>query len=51
MLKCVEFESKINIMNLEQKSTVVCPECGIELEIFENNLVGLLLGHSEEGNR
>ena len=48
MLKCVECGSKINLVNPEQGTIVDCPECGIELEIVENNLIGLQLGPSEE---
>jgi len=45
MLRCVECGSEINS---EQGTIVDCPECGIELEIVGNTLIGLQLGPSEE---
>ncbi|MCK4415768.1 MAG: hypothetical protein KAU84_01315 [Thermoplasmatales archaeon] len=45
MLRCVECGSEINP---EQGTIVDCPECGIELEIVGNTLIGLQLGPSEE---
>lgn len=47
MLKCVECGSIITPINSE-RLIFECPECGIDLEIFENNLIGLQLGPSEE---
>ncbi len=47
MLKCVECGSIITPINSE-RSIFECPECGIDLELFENNLIGLQLGPSEE---
>ncbi|MFW6122304.1 MAG: lysine biosynthesis protein LysW [Petrotogales bacterium] len=48
MIKCVECGSKINVINPEQGAIIDCLECGIELEISENNVRGLQLGPSEE---
>jgi hypothetical protein len=48
MFICVECGSNIDIDNYLNLIVVDCPLCGTELEIFENNIVGLHLGPSEE---
>lgn len=48
MLECVECSTKIDLMDLEESIIIDCPGCGIELEIIEEDLVGLQLGPSEE---
>jgi len=45
MFRCVECGTKIKP---EQGTIIDCPECGIELQIIENQLIGLQLGPSEE---
>jgi hypothetical protein len=47
MLKCVECDSLITPINSERSITEF-PECGIDLELSENHLIGLQLGPSEE---
>ena len=48
MLKCVECGTKIILENHENGTIVDCPTCNIELELVNNQLVGLQLGPSEE---
>jgi lysine biosynthesis protein LysW len=47
-MECVECGSKINLRSLEHGERVNCLECGIELEVNENDLISLQLGLSEE---
>jgi lysine biosynthesis protein LysW len=48
MFICVECGTSIDIDNPQNPVIVDCPICGTELEIFENNLIGLHLGPNEE---
>ena len=45
MVRCVECGTNIDP---KQRTIIDCPACGIELEITENNVIGLQLGPSEE---
>jgi len=48
MVMCVECGTWIDIDNPENPIVVGCPLCGTELEIHEDNVIGLHLGPSEE---
>jgi len=48
MARCTECGTEITIENLKQRERVECPECGVEMEVINNGLVGLQLGPSEE---
>ena len=48
MLECVECNTKLDILNLEQGAIIDCPGCGTEMEFLGDILLGLHLGPSEE---
>jgi len=48
MFICVECGTRIDVDNPSTSIVVDCPTCGTELEILEDNLIGLHLGPSEE---
>ena len=48
MYMCVECGTIIDLDDSINQIIVDCPACGTELELFENNLIGLHLGPSEE---
>ena len=47
MIRCVECGTKLETM-LSDGKIIDCPECGIELEIIGDRIIGLQLGPSEE---
>ncbi len=47
MHQCVECGTLLHT-NIEQGERIECHACGIELEILDNQIVGLQLGPSEE---
>ncbi len=48
MFMCVECGTRIDIDKSLNPTVVDCPACGTELELFEDSLIGLHLGPSEE---
>ncbi|MBA7709744.1 hypothetical protein ES703_118667 [subsurface metagenome] len=48
MARCTECGTEIIIEKLNQGVRVECPDCGIDLEVTDNDLIGLQLGPSEE---
>jgi hypothetical protein len=48
MYRCVDCGNKVNEFDFQQHETVECPECGIELQMIENKIIGLHIGLSEE---
>jgi uncharacterized paraquat-inducible protein A len=48
MIECVECRTRIEVPEGKDNAIIVCPGCGIELEVLDDTTVGLQLGPSEE---
>ena len=48
MHRCVDCGTKINEIEFQKYETFECPECGIELQILDDKIIGLQIGLSEE---
>ena len=46
MVECVVCGATLDIQQLRKGKTVICPECAIELEVVDDHLVMIKIGHS-----
>lgn len=48
MHRCVDCGTKVNEDDFQECETFECPECGIELRILDDKIIGLQIGLSGE---
>lgn len=48
MYRCVDCGSKINEIEFQKYVTLECPECGMELQMIDDKIMGLQIGLSGE---